>query len=245
MREIISLIPARGGSKGIPRKNIKLLNGKPLINYSIEFSLACPLISRTIVSTDDEEIAEIAKKAGAEVPFLRPEEFAQDDSQDYVVFKHAIEWLQREENFLPELIVQLRPTSPLRPRGLIESAVKLIRDNDDADCLRTIIEAPVTPYKMWSYEDQFIKPFVKIEGKESYNMNWRLLPKVYWHDGVLDIVKSKTVLEKKSVSGDNILPMLMEDSRYSIDIDRPSDFLFAEFMSKKLIEKNSDENIKY
>ncbi|MBT3921890.1 MAG: acylneuraminate cytidylyltransferase family protein, partial [Nitrospina sp.] len=120
MSVAISLIPARGGSKGIPRKNLALLDGKPLIAYSIEESLNCSLISRTIVSTDDPEIAEVARKYGAEAPFLRPSELAQDDTPDFPVFLHALEWLRANEDLSPDMFVQLRPTTPIRPSKIIE-----------------------------------------------------------------------------------------------------------------------------
>lgn len=119
MPRIITIIPARGGSKRIPGKNIAPLAGKPLIAHSIEESLDCSLVERTIVSTDDPEIAEVARRWGAEVPFLRPGEFSRDDTTDLPVFIHALEWLQANDNLLPDLVVHLRPTTPLRPPGLI------------------------------------------------------------------------------------------------------------------------------
>ena len=122
--EIISIIPARGGSKGIPKKNIVLLAGKPLIAYSIGQSLQCRHIKRTIVSTDDPEIAEIAREYGAEVPFIRPKELAKDDTPDLPVFLHALDWLEKQESYLPDLIVHLRPTSPLREVKHIEEAIE-------------------------------------------------------------------------------------------------------------------------
>jgi N-acylneuraminate cytidylyltransferase len=236
---IISLIPARGGSKGIYKKNIAPLAGKPLIAYSIEYSLACPLIGRTIVSTDDSEIADIAKKYGAEVPFLRPSELAQDDTQDYPVFLHALQWLREHEGYTPDLVVHLRPTSPLRPTGLIEKAIQMITQDPDADCLRTISETPITPYKMWKMEKGYLRPFVQLEGKESYNMPRQDLPKVFWHNSVLDIIRASTILEKHSVSGIKILPLLMDDSFLTVDIDKPFDLIVAEAALKMRQQKNS------
>ena len=111
---IYSLIPARGGSKAVPHKNIRLLQGKPLIAHSIEISLKCPSIQRTFVSTDSEEIAKVARNAGAEVPFLRPSELAQDDTRDLPVFRHFLGWLEQNRVPLPDAIFQFRPTSPSR-----------------------------------------------------------------------------------------------------------------------------------
>ena len=113
--EILALIPARGGSKSIPRKNIRPLAGHPLIAYSIAAGRQSNLVTRTIVSTDDEEIARIARQYGAETPFLRPAEFAQDNTTDFPVFTHALSWLKEHEGYQPEIVVQLRPTSPIRP----------------------------------------------------------------------------------------------------------------------------------
>jgi len=228
MPETIAIIPARGGSKGIPGKNIARLAGKPLIAYSIEYSTGCPLISRTIVSTDDSEIADVARKYGAEVPFLRPPELARADTPDYPVFAHALEWLREHEGYTPELVVHLRPTSPLRPPGLIEKAVAMMTQDTEADCLRTVYETPITPYKMWRMEGNYLKPFVQLEEKESYNMPRQDLPEVFWHNGVLDVIRASTILEKHSVSGTKILPLLMDDSFLTVDIDKPFDLIVAE-----------------
>ncbi|HQC21081.1 MAG TPA: acylneuraminate cytidylyltransferase family protein, partial [Anaerolineaceae bacterium] len=113
--EVLALIPARGGSKGIPRKNIRDFGGAPLIAWSIAAALRAETVTRVIVSTDDEEIAAVAREWGAETPFLRPAELAQDDTTDYPVFRHALDWLAAHENYRPEVVVQLRPTSPVRP----------------------------------------------------------------------------------------------------------------------------------
>ncbi len=228
MPVVVSIIPARGGSKGTHKKNIAPLAGKPLLAYSIEYSLGCPLIERTIVSTDNSEIADTARKYGAEVPFLRPSELAQDDTQDYPVLWHALQWLREHEDYIPALVVHLRPTSPLRPIGLIEKAIQVITQDPDADCLRTISETPITPYKMWKIEKGYLRPFVQLEGKESYNMPRQDLPKVFWHNGVLDIIRASTILEKHSVSGTKILPLLMDDSFLTVDIDKPFDLIVAE-----------------
>ena len=228
MPVMVSIIPARGGSKDIPKKNIALLAGKPLLAYSIEYSLGCPLIERTIVSTDDSETADTAKKYGAEAPFLRPSELAQDDTQDYPVFLHALQWLREHEGYTPDMVVHLRPTSPLRPIGLIEKAIQMMMQDPDADCLRTIYETPITPYKMWQLEKGYLRPFVQLEGRESYNMPRQELPEVFWHNGVLDIIRASTILEKHSVSGTKILPLLMDSSFLTVDIDKPFDLIVAE-----------------
>ncbi|MEK9627528.1 MAG: acylneuraminate cytidylyltransferase family protein [Nitrospinota bacterium] len=228
MAVVISLIPARGGSKGIPRKNLAPLANKPLIAHSIEDSLNCTLIKRTIVSTDDEEIAEVARNLGAEVPFIRPMEFAEDDTPDFPVFLHALEWLKDNEGFAPDLVVQLRPTTPIRPPGLIERGIEMLSGNSEADCVRTVRKSPITPYKMWQLDGNFLKPFIQLEGKESYNMPRQKLPWVFQHDGVLDVIRTSTLLNKNSVTGSKILPLFMDESFLTVDIDKPVDLLIAE-----------------
>ncbi len=126
MTDILAIIPARGGSKGIPRKNIRNFVGYPLIAYSIAASLQSELVTRTIVSTDDEEIAAVAREYGAETPFLRPAVFAEDNTTDLPVFEHALNWLVENEDYHPDVVVQLRPTSPIRPPGCVDDAVKIL-----------------------------------------------------------------------------------------------------------------------
>src|SRR6185312_10564010 len=168
---IYSLIPARGGSKAVPHKNIRLLRGKPLIAHSIEISLKCPSIQRTFVSTDSENIAAIARNAGAEVPFLRPSEFAQDDTRDLSVFHHFLGWLEQNRVPLPDTIFQFRPTSPARSVSKIEEAVELLKRHPRADSVRGVIEPAQNPYKMWSIgSDGFMRPLLSISGvSEPFN----------------------------------------------------------------------------
>ena len=146
--EVLAVIPARGGSKGIPRKNIKLFAGYPLIAYSIAAGLQSELTTRVIVSTDDEEIAEVARKWGAETPFLRPAEFAADNTLDLPVFQHALAWLKEHENYVPDIVLQLRPTSPARPRTLVDDAIRLLIDHPEADSVRGVVPADENPHKM-------------------------------------------------------------------------------------------------
>src|SRR5215472_8005549 len=122
--EILAMIPARGGSQGIPGKNLRPLAGRPLIAWSIAAAQQSRLVSRILVSTDDEEIAAVARAYGAEVPFIRPADLALNDTRDLPVFQHAIDWLERNEGYVPDVVVQLRPTSPLRPPGLLDEAVE-------------------------------------------------------------------------------------------------------------------------
>jgi len=231
--KIIALIPARAGSKSIPLKNIKLFCGKPLIVHSIEAALACPLINRTIVSTDSKEIAEIAKNAGAEVPFLRPEKFAQDDTPDLPVFIHCLEWLKEHEGFEPDILVHLRPTSPLRTVSMIEKAIQLLIDEPEADAIRAVCEPSQNPFKMWEImEDGFISPLAKTNIEEQYNQPRQRLPIVYWQNGYIDVTRRKTIVEKNSMTGDKIKPLIVDNSDI-IDIDNELTFEFAEVMYRR------------
>jgi CMP-N,N'-diacetyllegionaminic acid synthase len=221
--KIIAVIPARGGSKSIPKKNILPFRGKPLIVHSIEQALEAKRVGRVLVSTDSPEIREIVLQAGAEVPFLRPAEYAQDLSPDLDVFQHALRWLEREEGYRPELIVHLRPTSPLRPPGLIDEGIERLDTRPDADSLRTIVPAPVTPYKMWLLDGDFLNPLLgDPRYPEAYNLPRQLLPPVYWQNAYLDVTRWATVMEKNSMTGERILALVMESSE-DVDIDTFSD----------------------
>jgi N-acylneuraminate cytidylyltransferase len=238
MTEILALIPARGGSKGIPRKNIRSFAGYPLIAWSIAAAKQAACVTRTIVSTDDKEIAAVAREYGAETPFLRPAEFAQDNSTDLPVFEHALEWLEANENYQPEVVIQLRPTSPIRPKGCVDSAVKILLEHADADCVRGVVPAGQNPHKMWRFagEGQPMTPLLTVEGiAEPYNAPRQVLPPVYWQTGHIDAIRVSTIKEKKSLTGDVIYPLLI-DSRYTVDIDTLSDWATYETLTNSGLE---------
>jgi N-acylneuraminate cytidylyltransferase len=216
--EILALIPARGGSKSIPRKNLIPLLGKPLIVYSIEQALASRWISRTIVSTDDEEIAAVARQAGAEVPFMRPREYAQDHSLDLEVFQHALAWMRDRKGYTCELVVHLRPTGPVRRVALIDEAIELMLAHPEADSLRSVSVPSVTPYKMWRISGEYLQPLLTVEGlAEPYCMPRQLLPQVYWQNGYIDIIRPSTVLEQGLMAGRTILPFVTHEPILEID----------------------------
>jgi N-acylneuraminate cytidylyltransferase len=151
---MIAIIPARSGSKGVPGKNIKLLGEIPLFAFSIIAAKMMPSVSRVIVSTDSEEYAEIAKEYGAEVPFLRPNEISGDKSTDFDLFLHALNWFKENENLVPEYILHLRPTTPLRNPQIMEDAVRLFIENKNlASSLRSGHSAPESPYKWFLKDD--------------------------------------------------------------------------------------------
>lgn len=226
MTEILALIPARGGSKGIPRKNIRSFAGYPLIAWSIAAARQSALATRVIVSTDDEEIAAVAREFGAEVPFLRPSELAQDDTTDLPVFEHALKWLEENEGYEPEIVVQLRPTSPLRPKGMADDAIRILLKHADADCVRGVVPAGQNPFKMWRFDgaDKPLKSLLEVDGiPEPYNAPRQILPPVYWQTGHIDAIRIATITRKKSLTGDVIYPLVL-DPRYTVDIDNLQDW---------------------
>ncbi|MBI5945493.1 MAG: acylneuraminate cytidylyltransferase [Chloroflexi bacterium] len=226
MTDILALIPARGGSKGIPRKNIRSFAGYPLIAWSIAAAKQSALVTRVIVSTDDEEIAAVAREWGAETPFLRPAEFAQDNSTDLPVFEHALKWLAEVEAYHPEVVVQLRPTSPIRPLTMVDDAIRILLNHEDADCVRGVVPAAQNPFKMWRFngEGKPLDPLLEVPGiVEPYNAPRQILPPVYWQTGHIDTIRSSTILNKKSLTGDVVYPLLI-DSKYTVDIDTLSDW---------------------
>lgn len=221
---VLALVPARGGSKSIPRKNIRPLAGHPLLAYSVAAGLQSELVTRVIVSTDDEEIAEVARGYGAETPFLRPAALAQDDTQDLPVFLHALEWLEKEEGYRPEVVVQLRPTSPVRPPDCVDRAVQILREHPEADSVRGVVPSGQNPYKMWRIDARGrMLPLLRDGFEEPFNMPRQKLPPTYWQTGHVDAVRPDTILKKGSMSGAVILPIVI-DPRYTVDIDNQRDW---------------------
>lgn len=204
--------------------------------YSVKAAIDTPSITRTIISTDSEEIAAVAAHYGAEVPFLRPAEFAQDLSIDIDVFSHALQWLLDNENYTPDLVVQLRPTSPIRTVHHIEDAIQRMLATPEADSLRMITSAPITPYKMWLYDEETasMRPLLQHPTlKEPYNEPRQKLPPVHWQIGTLDVIRPSVIMEKKSMSGYPILPYVLPFD-YAIDIDDMNSFLKAEEVMRRL-----------
>lgn len=229
--EVLAVIPARGGSKGIPRKNIRNFAGHPLIAYSIEAGLAAEAVTRVVVSTDDEEIAEVARRCGAEVPFLRPAEIAQDLTLDLPVFQHAMRWFAEHEGYHPDIVVQLRPTSPVRPPTLVDEAVNLLLAHPEADSVRGVVPAGQNPHKMWRVNSQTgaLSPLLTVEGiDEPYNAPRQALPPVYWQTGHIDAIRPH-VFTQNSMSGKTILPVMI-DPAYTVDIDTPKDWARYEWL---------------
>lgn len=223
--ETLAVIPARSGSKSVKDKNIRTMAGKPMIAYSIEHALNAPSIDRVIVSTDSEKYAAIAREYGAEVPFIRPAEYATDTALDLDVFRHALSFLKENEGYEPDIVVQLRPTYPIRDIQDIENMIKYLREHPEVDSVRCVAYANEIPYKMWYMDEKgLLEPLMK-DIPECYNMPRQQLPKVYYQNACIDVFRANVVLEKNSMTGDNIAGYLMKEN---FDIDTEEDFLRAQ-----------------
>ena len=226
MVQILCIIPARSGSKGIKNKNIMEFNGKPLLVWSIEQAQKCKYNMKIVVSTDSNEYANIAKKYGAEVPFLRPNNISIDLSTDFEFIDHCIKWLKLNENYTCDIILQLRPTSPTRNIEDINKALQLfIKSRNKFDSLRSVIPFDKSPYKMYTLNNNILTPlFNEINNiQEPYNKPRQILPQCYLHNGYIDILNT-TILNKNTISGKNILPFIMDNDN-NIDIDNVSDLI--------------------
>ena len=190
----MAIIPARGGSKGIKRKNIRILNGKPLISYTIEQALKSKYIDRVIVSTEDLEIAEISKSFGAEVPFLRPQELAQDDTPGLEPIIHAVNYLNGEEKYFFEYVMCLQCTCPLRKAKDIDNSIEEI-NKKNADALVSVCESEVNPYWMKTIQDGKLVDFIKTNVDYIRRQD---LPKVYRLNGAMYLAKTKVILNRKT-----------------------------------------------
>ncbi len=224
---VLAVIPARGGSKGLPRKNLRPLAGHPLLAWSIAAALEARSVEAVVVSTDDEEIAAVAEAYGAAAPFLRPADLARDDTPDWPVFEHALRQLERTRGWKPELVVQLRPTSPLRPAEMVDEGVALLRSESRADSLRAVTAPGQTPYKMWRLEGRLLEPLLGTPEQELFNAPRQELPAVFWQTGQLDVVRRETILERSSMTGQRIVPLVVEP-RYAVDIDTAEQLAVAE-----------------
>lgn len=240
---ILALIPARSGSKGIINKNIKLYNNKPLIVHTINQAKKSKYITDIIVSTDSQEIAEISKNAGANVPFLRPKEISEDLSTDYEFMLHAINWLN-ENNKIPDMIIHLRPTYPNRKVEDIDQCIEIFKNNiNNYSSLRSVVLTDISPYKTYKIDSNKLIPlFEEVDDiKEPYNKARQLLPKTYWHNGCIDITKNDTIIYNGSVSGNKIYPYIMNKDELD-DIDTIEDWIQSENKYNQIMMKQNDNN---
>lgn len=221
-KKFLAIIPARGGSKSIPLKNIKPLLGSPLIAYTIKEALKSEYLDRIIVSTDDIQIAKISQGYGADVPFIRPKELAQDTSPTLSVIQHALLYLE-SEGYIPDFVVLLQPTSPLREVKHIDEAIKKMLDTD-ADSVITITKSEIHPYWMCKLKGDKVFPFIKTSKKSLRRQD---LPPIYKLNGAVVVSKREVILSGKNWQNQDIRAIIM-DPIYSIDIDTPLDFYLAE-----------------
>ena len=229
VKSVLAIIPARSGSKGVLHKNLRLLAGKPLIGYAIEVGLKAPSVDRVIVTTDDAEIADVARKYGAEVPFMRPAELAGDDVPDQPVFQHALKWLETQENYQSQFVLNLRCTTPLKTIQDIETVVQKLRETG-CDSVRTMtrVRGDHHPYWMFKERNGLVETF--IDGLDMTKFNQRqLLPAVYRLNGVVDGAKRAVMMNHPRFWGDSMEIVEIPEAR-SYDIDTELDFKFLEFI---------------
>lgn len=226
--EILAIIPARGGSKGIKRKNIKMFNGRPLIAYTIQQARAAKLITRVIVSTEDREIMNVAQQYGAEVPFLRPRSLAQDNSRATDAFEHLLKKLRKKEGYRPDYIIVLQVTSPLRTVADIDKAINLFLKHN-ADSLVSICQTE----NLLITREKKKKARIKIFNPEFlHSPNRQELSDVYKLDGsMIYIVKTGLFLKHKSCFVGKMIGYEIERWR-AVDLDEPQDFIVGELLHK-------------
>lgn len=233
MKECIALIPARSGSKRIKNKNIKLLSGHPLVAYSIITALKTKIFSRVIVSTDNEEYAKISRYYGAEVPFLRPVEFAADESPDIYWLKYSLKKIDAQKNKYDYFSI-LRPTSPFRSKSMILKAWEMILEDKTADSVRAVERCSQHPAKMWFVKGKRMTPVIKNpdhKGIEWYSTPLLALPGIFVQNSSLEIAKSQIPLNTNSIAGENIIPYLTVGFE-GYDLNTEKDWIYAEYLLK-------------
>jgi CMP-N-acetylneuraminic acid synthetase len=201
-----------------------------MIAYTIEAAHACPDLDRVIVSTDSEQIAGVAREWRAEVPFMRPADLAGDTVTDLPVFLHALEWLERSERYVPDVVVHLRPTAPLRRAEHISAALRLL-EATGADSVRSVCRAGQHPHKMWQVDGQRLRPYIHGDQAiaEAYNMPRQQLPPAFVQNGSVDVAWRRTLVDQRSMTGRDIAGIVM-DPLDSINVDDELDLLLAELI---------------
>lgn len=233
---VVAVIPARAGSKRLPGKNVRPLGGRPLIAWSIEDALQAKSVERVIVSTDSAETAEVARREGAEAPFLRPPEIAGDKVSDTPVLAHVADWLEREEGYVPDALILLRPTVPFRADDLIDRCVSTLFDLG-ADSVRSVRDMRHWhPYWMLQRDEQgFATPFIEGKGVDVYYQS-QLLPPVYRHDGYCDVVRRANLPSPcppdATLAGfyGKRMATVLNPEHYFVNIDDLADFELAEWV---------------
>jgi CMP-N,N'-diacetyllegionaminic acid synthase len=230
--KVLAIIPGRGGSKGIPSKNIRKLGNLPLIAHTILSAKNSKNVNRVIVSTDNDKIASISKKFGAEIPFMRPKKFSLDKSSTLDVVQHATEFLQKEENYIPDIITILLPTCPFRPSNLIDNSIQLLKKTN-ATSVVSVSKAKKHAFKAFVPKNGFLKPFRK-DYRKFYQR--QLLPDFYHTTGAAYTFWFKTLKKYGHYYGPRMKPLISSDDKINIDVDDVFDLFIAE-MTKKYWEK--------
>ncbi len=232
---VLGIIPARGGSKSITHKNIVLVAGKPLIYYTIHEAQKSKLLDAIIVSTDDPKIAAVAKKYGADVPFLRPAKISGDKSKDIEFMRHALSWLKKNRGWEPEILVNLRPTSPLRTAEDIDKVIKLAIKNKCSIVKTVSLPSPHNPFKMWLFNGNqtTMQPLLPTKHYKTLgtDISRQILPLAYWQNGLVDAIRVKNIKAGKIFAGP--VGGVITDHERSIDLDEPKDIKILEALITK------------
>ncbi|KAB8151850.1 acylneuraminate cytidylyltransferase family protein [Kordia sp. TARA_039_SRF] len=227
----LAIIPARGGSKGVPGKNKKILHGKPLIQYSIDAALESEHIAEVLVTTDDEQIVTLAKSLGANVPFVRPKHLAEDKTPTLPVMQHAVSFLEREGKHF-DAICLLQPTSPFRPKGFLDKALKTFQEKQ-TDALVSVLEVPHQYNPHWTFEANEHGILQIATGEKNIITRRQELPKAYHRDGSIYITKTNVLMEENSLYG-NSLAYIVSDEKFYVNIDTLEDWEKATELAKTL-----------
>lgn len=232
--DILTIITARGGSKGIKRKNVQLVGGQPLIAWTIQAARRAHAVSRVVVNTDNQEIASVAQQFGAEVPFMRPESLAQDKTPSMDVLIHAIQWFREYEDYMPDYLLLLQPTSPLREAADIDAAIELAQAKD-AEAIVSVSPTHAHPYWMKTIsEDGRLEDFLTIEKRFA---NRQSLPEVYMLNGALYLAKPQVLLDQQTWFTDKTYAYIIPQER-SLDIDTPWEMKLADWLLKDRKKEN-------
>tara|TARA_B100000029_G_C17525080_1_gene941369 strand:+ start:87 stop:764 length:678 start_codon:yes stop_codon:yes gene_type:complete len=221
--KIIAVIPARSGSKSVKDKNIHPYKKKPLIYYSIKTAIKSKLIDRVFVSTDSEKYQKLSIKFGAEAPFLRPKNISKDNSTDLEWAKHIIEFLKKSENYSPDLIAHIRPTSPNRNVKIVDKGIKFFLNNiNKANAMRSVSKMNQPPQKMFMLKKKYLVGYFENSLKgEYYNLPRQVYPTSYMPNGYIDIIKPSYFMKRNSIMGKKIIGFITPSI---LDIDTKEDF---------------------
>ena len=223
--KVLGLITARGGSRGVPRKNIRLLCGKPLLQYTVESALAAHRLTRVILSTDDDEIAEVGQHCGLEVPFMRPVELATDSTPTLPVVQHALRWMEAHGECF-DAICQLQPTNPLRPPGAIDTCIELL-ERSDADAVMTVLPVPAEHNPHWVYFRHNNGELYLSTGETMPIPRRQELPPSFHREGSVYVTRRDIVMQENSLYGKRVFGYVV-DAETSVNIDGPEDWKRAE-----------------